>query len=63
MYALRALRDHDVALEGCVPIHVVEEAARHRSVATTQHHIHVLEERLENAARRIDENRAGITAG
>lgn len=39
-------------------VHVIQKMAGHWNLATTQHYVHFLEVDLEDAARRLDDDRA-----
>jgi integrase len=63
--ALIALRHYAITtwLRKGIPVHVVQKMAGHQNLATTQHYVHFLKADLEDAARRLDDDRgnSGVT--
>ena len=64
-WSVYALRHYAITmwLRKGIPVHVVQKMAGHRNLATTQHYVHFLKADLEDAARRLDDDRgnSGVT--
>lgn len=64
-WSVYALRHYAIImwLRRGIPVHVVQKMAGHRNLATTQHYVHFLKADLEDAARRLDDERgnSGVT--
>lgn len=58
-WSVYALRHYAITswLRKGIPIHVVQKMAGHRNLATTQHYVHFLKADLEDAARRLNDDR------
>ena len=59
-WSVYALRHYAITtwLRKGIPVHVVQKMAGHRNLSTTQHYVHFLKADLEDAARRLDDERA-----
>jgi integrase len=59
-WSVYALRHYAITtwLRKGIPVHVVQKMAGHRNLSTTQHYVHFLKADLEDAARKLDDERA-----